>query len=110
MLFDNGFQGLHGEIIRFNDSKAMMAPFVKAADADVEHFASTANGQTELPSDLSATVTTLKISVLLYGVLAKYVAAFFRNLSPLHVAEVVCVTEQFHPLQKVLLRALLCVL
>ena len=44
MLFDNGFQGLHGEIIRFNDSKAMMAPFVKAADADVEHFAGTPNG------------------------------------------------------------------
>ena len=82
-VFDNGFQGLHDKIIRFNDPKAMslvgVAPFIKAADADVEHFASAANGQPGLPSDLSTIVTTLKIGVLLYGVLAKYAAAFFKK-------------------------------
>jgi len=62
-----------------------------------------------LPSDLSATVTTLKVGVLLYGILAKYDAAFFYQ-SRLHVAEAVCVTEQFHPSQIVLLQALFCVL
>ena len=47
-VFDNGFEGLHDEIICFNDPKAMnlvaMAPFLKTADADVEHFAGTPNG------------------------------------------------------------------
>lgn len=82
-VFDNGFQGLQDEIIRFNDPQAMslvaMAPFIKATDANVEHFASTANGQTGLPSDLSSTVTTLKTGLLLDGVLAKYAATFFKK-------------------------------
>ena len=47
-VFDNGFEGLHDEIICFNDPKAMslvaVATFIKTADADVEHFAGTSNG------------------------------------------------------------------
>ena len=43
-VFDNGFEGLHDEIICFNDPKAMSLagkpPVVKTANADVKYFAS----------------------------------------------------------------------
>lgn len=87
-----------------------MALFIKDTDADVEHFASTVNGQTGLPSDPSATVTTLKTGVLLNGVLAKYAAAFFKKSFSASRCRYSLRNQANSSIANVLLQVLLCVL